>query len=602
MRFGVCYYPEQWPESRWRADAAAMAGIGLELVRIGEFAWSSFEPERGRFAWDWLDRAVDTLAGAGLGVVLCTPTATPPIWLARERPDILAVGPDGARRAYGSRRHTCATAAAYREEAARIVTALADRYGRHEAIVAWQVDNETGNHDSARCWCTECQAAFTSWLERRFGTIDALNEAWGTVFWSQTYPDFASVRLPVPTVTAHHPALRLAHLRFASEQTVDFVAAQFDLLRAQVGGDVELTTNFYCEDTAVDQRAAGRLTGLAAIDSYPHGPDHPPTTAYHLDLAAGATGRAWIMEQQAGPINWTRLNPPVPGGQVRLWTWQAALHGLEAVLYFRWRAARHGQEAYHSGLLRHDGSPTAAVAEIAAAIREIRAAAPPPPEPRVALLHSYDDVWAIEVNPHRAGMTHRSLQLPAYEAARRLGLDVAIVDPAGDLSGYQWVLAPALHLATPDRLAALERALAAGAGVVLGPRSLVADAELAWSDQPLPAGLAGRLGGRVVEHLSQAVPVTVEPWGAPAGQWTDVLEADDAEVLATYGGGTYLDGRPAAVRRDGLLYAGFSDVAAWTALLADLTGLPPLDGDVEAFTRNARVFRIDHRALSVSVG
>ncbi len=599
MRFGVCYYPEQWPEDRWAVDAAQMAGIGLELVRVGEFAWAAFEPQRGGFAWDWLDRAIGTLAGHGLGVVMCTPTATPPVWLVRERPDIVSVGPDGARRAYGSRRHTCVTSAAYREEAERIVTALAERYGRHPAVGAWQVDNETGNHDSARCWCAECQGAFTAWLERRFGTIDALNEAWGTVFWSQTYPDFEAVELPVPTMTAHHPALRLAHLRFASEQTVGFLAAQFDLLRARVGSDVELTTNFYSEDTAVDQAAAARLTGLAAIDSYPHGPADPLATAYHLDLARGPTGRAWIMEQQPGPINWTPTNPPVPDGQVRLWSWQAALHGIEALLYFRWRAARYGQEAYHSGLLRQDGTPTAAVAEIKAAIGEIEGAGLPAPEPRVALLHSADDVWAIEINPHRAGTTHRSLQLPAYVAARRLGLDVAIADPASDLTGYEWVLAPALHLATPERLAAIEAALDTGAHVVLGPRSLVVDAELAWSDRPLPAGLAARLGARVVEHLSQTSPVTVAPWSTPAGPWTDVLAADDAEVVATYAGGSHLDGRPAAVRRGGLVYAGFSGANTWTALLSDLLGLHPHEPSLEVFSRGGRNLTLDHRTLTV---
>ncbi len=600
MRFGVCYYPEQWPEARWAADAAQMAAIGLEMARIGEFAWAAFEPERGRFAWDWLDRAVATLADAGLGVVVCTPTATPPVWLARERPDILAVGPDGARRAYGSRRHTCVTSAAYREEAARIVTALADRYGGHENVVAWQVDNETGNHDSARCWCDECQAAFTAWLERRYGSIDALNEAWGTVFWSQTYPDFEAVRLPVPTMTSHHPSLRLAHLRFASEQTVDFLAAQFDLLRARVGGDVALTTNFYSEDTAVDQRVAARLTGLGAIDSYPHGPGDPAATAYHLDLAAGATGRAWIMEQQPGPVNWTPQNPPVPDGQVRVWTWQAALHGIEALLYFRWRAARYAQEMYHSGLLRQDGSPTRAVAEVAAAIAEIREAGEAlAPEPRVALLQAYEDVWAVEINPHRAGLTHRSLQLAGYEGARRLGLDVAVVAPTDDLTRYEWVLAPALHIVTEERLAAIEEALAAGAGVILGPRSLVADRELAWSEQPLPAGLADRLGARVVEHLSQTAPLTVAPWGTPAGPWTDVLAAKGADVLATYGGGTYLDGRPAAVGRDGLYYAGFSDADSWAALLAELTGLQPGAAGQEAFTRGGLKYVVDHGSLDV---
>jgi len=602
MQFGVCYYPEQWPEPRWEIDAALMADLGLDLVRVAEFAWSSYEPQRNQFTFEWLDRALETLTRHGLRVVMGTPTATPPVWLARERPDILSVGSDGRRRSYGSRRHTCTTSAAYREEAARIVGELLGRYGNHDAIVAWQVDNEMGNHDSARCWCEECQAAFSAWLQMRFGSVDALNEAWGTAFWSMTYPDFESVQLPVPTMTSHHPALRLAHAKFASDQSIGFLRLQFGQVRAVVPDGVAITTNFYSEDTAVDQRAAARLSGLAAMDNYPQGPQDPMTTAYHLDLtlwAGGLDGSAWIMEQQAGPINWTEKNPQVPDGQVRVWAWQAALHGYDAVLFFRWRASRYAQEMYHSGLLRHDGSPTGAVAEIKAAIAEIAATDLDTPTPKVALLQSYKDVWAIEINPHRAGLTHRSMQLDAYVAARRLGLDVAIVDSMDDLSEFEWVLAPALHITTPERISALEAALDAGAKVVLGPRAMVMDRENAWSEEALPGGMTGLLGARVVETLSQTADVRVDPWGTKAGIWTEVFEVNDAEVIATYSGGTYLDGRPAAVRKANLYYAGFSNVASWTRLLASLTGREPSSRHVETFERGDRVFSIDHKALTV---
>ncbi len=611
MRFGVCYYPEQWPQERWPTDAAMMAEAGLELVRVAEFAWSSYEPERGRFEFGWLDQALDVLAAHDLGIVMCTPTATPPVWLVRERPEVLSVGPDGRRRAYGSRRHTCVTAPAYREEAARVVDVLLDRYADHPAIVGWQVDNEPGNHDSARCWCDACQAAFGTWLEDRFDTVDALNEAWGTAFWSMTYPDFAAVRLPVPTVTSHNPSLLLAHRQFASRQTLDFLRNQFQQIESRVTADVMLTTNFYGEDTAVDQRAASRLGGHAAVDSYPHGPRDPMITAYHLDLthwAPGGDGGAWVMEQQPGPINWTPDNPPVPDGQVRVWTWQVALHGFDALLYFRWRPARGGQEMYHSGLLRHDGTPRAALAEVGDTIRELRGSGRvPPPAPSVALLQSYDDAWAIEVNPHRRGLTHRDLQLGAYVAARRLGLDVAIVDPEDDLTPYDWILAPALHVATEKRVAALVNAINRGSRLVIGPRSLVVDRHGKISDRPLPHGLTDLLGARVDEMLSQTEPLTVEPWGTPAGVWTDVLEVAGGEVVATYAGGTSLDGRPAIVRSGNLVYVGCSDAGTWTRFLAGVTDRVPRPDHQEVFERTggvgARSWRatIDHRTLDVAI-
>ncbi len=603
MRFGVCYYPEQWPEGRWPVDIAMMAELGLDLVRIGEFAWSTIEPERGRFEWHVVDRIIELVGDAGMEVVLGTPSATPPVWLMLERPDVVAVGPDGRRRAYGSRRHTCTTSAAYREESARIVSTLVDRYGSNPLVTGWQVDNEPGNHDSATCWCDECHAAFASWLERRFGTIDELNRAWGTAFWSQTYPTFDSVRLPVPTMTVHHPAIRLAHAKFASDQSVGFCAAQFDIIRAGTPDGVEITTNLYCEDLAVDARALARLGGIASMDNYPHGVATPLDTAYLLDLhahAAGPGGKAWVMEQQVGPVNWTSENPQVPDGQVRLWLWQAALHGYDAVLYFRWRAARFGQEQYHSGILRHDGEPRRVVDELKTTMAEIHAAGDVAPKPTVALLHSYKDAWALGINPHRTGLTHRKILHEAYVAARRLGFDVAIVDSTHDLTGFELVLAPSLQITTPERVAALEAALDAGTTVILGARSLVMDRENAWTDLPLPGGLAHRLGTRVVNTLSQTGPVTVDPWGTTAGWWTDVLaEADDVEVLARYGGGTYLDGRPAAVRNANLIYAGFSDRQSWLALLTERTGATPIPEHQERFTRGDHEWLIDHEALSV---
>jgi beta-galactosidase len=597
MRFGVCWYPEQWPRERWATDIGMMADLGLDLVRVGEFAWARLEPEPGSFDWEWLDTVVEMVGEAGMGVVLGTPTATPPVWLMRAHPDIMITDQRGARVPYGSRRHTCTTSATYRRESLRITDALVERYGASPSIAGWQVDNEPGNHDSARCWCGECEAAFSAWLQDRFGTIDALNEAWGTVFWSQTYPDFESVRIPRDTMTSQHPALRLTHRKFASDQSVDFLRVQFDRIRAGVPAGVPITTNLYCEDLNVDARAVARLGGVASMDNYPHGVSTPFDTAYLLDLhatASGLDGQAWVMEQQVGPVNWTDENPQVAHGQARLWMWQAALHGYDASLVFRWRAARYGQEQYHTGLLRHDGTPERAFEEIRSTIVEIKRAALPKPKPRVAIIHSYKDAWAIEINPHRRGLTHRVLLFEAYRAARNLGLDVAIIDSTDDLAAFEIVLAPAMQISTPERIAAIERALDAGTEVILGARSFVIDRENAWSDSPLPAGLSDRLGARVIEPTSQNLQVTIEPWGTPAGIWTDVLEVESAEIVARYGGATYLDGSPAVVTSRGLTYAGFTNRESWQALLADRTGLNPIGGNIERFHRGDALWTIDH--------
>lgn len=606
MELGVCYYPEQWPQGQWADDAKAMVAAGLGHVRIGEFAWSAYEPQRGEFQWEWLDRALESLGAAGLDVVLGTPTAAPPVWLAQERPEILAVGADGRRRPWGSRRHTCPTSAAYREESRRIVAALVDRYGAHPAVTGWQVDNEPGSHDSARCWCEECQAAFVHWLADRYGTVERLNQAWGTVFWSGTYPSFEAVRLPRSTTAPHSPSLLLAHRRFSSQQAISFIAAQYPLIRQGAPGR-DVTTNLHLGELHVDARPVARLGGIAAVGNYPHATSGGAETPFLLDLAAGLAGpqgRMWVMEQQSGPIHWSDTNPFVPPGQLRVWAWQAAMHGAERVLFFRWRAARHGQEQYHSGLLRHDGSVDRGLVEVEELAAGLATAGPgvlAPAARRVALLHAYDDAWALEIDPHGSGLSHRSLQLAAYQAARRLGEEVAIVEAGADLTAFEVVLAPGLHLSTPARLEALATALDAGAVVILGPRSLVKDEDNAWCADALPAGMSRRLGARVGEFGNAAPNTTVAEYAVAAGPWVEVLEVDGAEVLARYGGGTHLDGGPAAVRRNGLVYAGFSSAAAWTALLAAVLEQPAQPPHLERFRRPGGVVEIDHHRLAVTL-
>ncbi len=571
MRLGVCYYPEQWPEERWAHDARMMADIGLELVRIGEFAWSTYEPARGVEDFDWLDRAIDTLASSGLEVVLGTPTATPPVWLSLERPDILSVDPHGRRRPYGSRRHTCPTSGAYREESARIVERLGQRYGQHQAVVAWQIDNEPGNHDSARCWCEECQDAFSGWLLHRYGTVEALNDAWGTAFWSQTYPSFESVRLPVPTMTSHSPSLLLAHRRFASEQVVAALKEQYDLLEPLSPGRL-LTTNLYLFELDVDAHQVMRLGGAAAFDSYPHGSAEPADVAYRLDFARGAAGpgrETWIMEQQPGPINWTEANPPVPPGQLTDWVTQAAAAGVDTLLFFRWRAARYGQEQYHSGLLRHDGTPTRAHEEVRAlAIGDVTK-----PRATVALLHSWDDAWALDIDPHAPGFDYLRHMVDVHAAARGLGHAIDIVPPGDALTGYQVVLAPYLHLASPERSAALESAVGAGATIVVGPRALVKDRDDNWVNQRFPAGITDHLGGHVAEFLAVDEPISIVPWNVDAGRWLETMDVtgEDTAVLASYANG-YVQNAPAVIRSGSWVYVGCSSRAAWAACLELLIG------------------------------
>ena len=233
---GVCYYPEHWPEDWWAEDARRMRELGISFVRIGEFAWSRYEPRRNRFEWGWLDRAMDVLAKAGLKVVLGTPTATPPKWLMDEHPEIAPVDSHGHVRGHGSRRHYTFSSEVYVRESRRIVEMLAKRYGRHPALVGWQTDNEFGCHDTILSWGPVDLKAFRLWLRQRYQTADQLNEAWGNAFWSMDVQDFDEISLPNLTVTEANPAARLDFWRFQSAQVASYNKMQCDIIREHSEG------------------------------------------------------------------------------------------------------------------------------------------------------------------------------------------------------------------------------------------------------------------------------------------------------------------------------------------------------------------------------
>ncbi|RDC69878.1 beta-galactosidase [Rhodovulum sp. 12E13] len=592
---GCCYYPEHWPEEVWAEDARRMVEAGLTWVRIGEFAWSRLEPEPGRLDWGWLDRAIDILGAAGLRVVLGTPTATPPRWMLTRHPDMLAVDAEGRPRRFGSRRHYCFSHPGYIEECRRIVTLLADRYGRHPHLAAWQTDNEYGCHDTVLSYSDAAREAFRDWLRARYpgggndGDIAALNAAWGNVFWSMEYGDFDEIDLPNLTVTEPNPAHALAFRRFASDRVAAFNRAQVEIIRAR--SDAPIVHNYMGRETAFDHFALGADLDIASWDSYPLGfledragasaerqlrymrQGDPDFQAFHHDLyRAVGRGRWWVMEQQPGPVNWAPYNPAPLPGMVRLWTWEAFAHGAEAVLYFRWRQAPFAQEQMHAGLLRPDSADAPALAEARAVAGELaEAGAVAPVQAPVALIFDYASSWAWEVQPHGAGLSYFGLVLDHYRALRRLGLSVDVLPPDAFLDGYRMVLAPGLILmdeALKDRLAAC------GAEVLVGPRAACRGPDMGIP-LPLPPALPG-LDATVtrVESLRPDAPVPLSGGGALTG-WREDLAGAAEVVLSDEGGG------PVARRSGGLTYmGGWGDAAALARLvrgMAERAGVPVRD-------------------------
>ena len=576
---GVCYYPEHWPEDIWASDAARMFETGLTWVRIGEFAWNRMEPKPSQLDLAWLDRAIDTLGNAGLKVILGTPTATPPRWMIDKHPDMLARDANGHIRTFGSRRHYCFSHEGYRDESRRIARILGERYGRHYHVHAWQIDNEYACHETTLSYSGAALTGFRNWLAQKYQSTDALNRAWGNVFWSMDYDDFDQIGLPNLTTTEPNPAHVLDFKRYSSDQVIAFNKVQTDALRPLT--DQPLIHNYMGRELTFDHFKLGEDLDIASWDSYPIGflsdrleaaeadksaylrQGDPDNQALHHDLyRAVGRGRWWVMEQQPGPVNWAPWNPAPLPGMARLWAWEAIAHGAEAVLYFRWRQAPFAQEQHHAGLLRPDSVAAPALAEAAQVAREIKDFGEViPAKGHVAFLFDYEADWVFSTQPQGADFSYFRLVLDAYRALRRAGLSIDILPTDAPLDGYKLVVAPGLAIMDE----ALKSRLANHDGhVIVGPRSGAKDQNGAIP-VPLPPNLPG-LDATVsfVESIPPGVTALLE---GPGGfvHWTERLEGSAQISIQTK------DDHPALVTHGTLHYlAGWPDRAAWDRILTTI--------------------------------
>ncbi|WP_129114710.1 beta-galactosidase [Halegenticoccus tardaugens] len=590
MTVGVCYFPEHWPRERWETDADRMVEAGIEYVRMAEFSWAVVEPRPGEFDFEWLDAAVGILGERGVKVVLCTPTATPPKWLVDEHPEILQADFDGTPRGFGSRRHYCFNSARYREETERLVSRMVDRYADSPHVVGWQIDNEFGCHGTIRCYCDDCAAAFRGWLRDRYDGIDDLNERWGTTFWSQRYPDFGAVDPPRPTPTDHHPAHLLDYYRFASDSAVTYNRLQARLVR-EANDDWFVAHNFMGDFETLDAHAVSDDLDLVSWDSYPTGfpqdrraadatPDElragdPDQIGMNHDLYRGTKAAPfWVMEQQPGDVNWPPYAPQPAEGAVRLWAHHATAHGADAILYFRWRRCLEGQEQYHAGLRKADGSADRGYEEVRRVAAELPSLAPV--DAPVALLHDYENWWALSAQPHSPDFDYWAHARTYYRALRERGVQVDVVHPSADLGGYAAAVAPALHIVDDDLAARLRRYVESGGELLLTMRSGFKDPWNKLRSEPAPGPLAPLVGATVDRH--ESLPDSLAPtvryrgesyparawaeWLAPAGREADgdagTVDGDEdrradgddgAVVLGAYENGV-ASGRPAITRNE----------------------------------------------------
>jgi len=618
LRLGVCYYPEQWPESMWEDDYRRMRELGFSVVRVAEFAWSVFEPEEGRFEFGLFDRALDAAHRHGLQVILGTPTATPPAWLTHKYPETLNARADGVLYRHGQRRHYNYNAPIYRELSARIVRKMAEHYKDHPAVVGWQIDNEL-NCEINVFYAEADHAAFRVWLREKYGSLDRLNAAWGAVFWNQTYTDWEQVRLTGPTPSdSPNPHQALDEKRFFSDSAISFAKLQADILRDVAPGHWVTTNGLFGHLDS--HKLTEQCLDFMSYDSYPNFstiyPDKGPDPlldrrwGWNLSAARDMSPNFCVMEQQSGPGGWVnRMEMPAPKpGQMRLWTYQSIAHGADMVLYFRWRTAVFGTEIYWHGLNDYHNEPNRRIAEARRIGEELRsvetALAGTRYRAEAAIVRSYANEWDGELDRWHGPLTDRS-SLAWFKAFQRshIPVDTLFLDestPLEKLSRYKLLVYPHAAVISDAVASLLEAYVREGGTIVFGCRSGYKDERGHCYMRPLPGPLAELCGVRVEDFTligpheeapgwrwaeagasGAAAAGTAASAGAPpsgsgstasgssgadggAGDggrtvgFLDVLQptGDRAETLAVFDGG-YMAGKPALVRN------GFGEGAAY---------------------------------------
>ncbi len=540
---GTAYYPEHWPQDRWATDVALMRAAGLEVVRVAELAWAVLEPQPATWCFDWLDEFLAIAARHGLSVILGTPTEAPPSWLWHQYPDVVATDEWG--RPHGGRGRYCYNNRRLQEHINALVSAMAERYGHDPRVIGWQIDNELR---ATRCFCQQCQRDFRGWLKARYGSLDTLNEAWGTVFWSQRYARWEDVDLPTGAQLTTTTSQILDHLRFASESAVRHLERQASIIR-QHSREQFVTHNSMGVYPWLDLHALARSLDFIGWDSYPAvDSDNFDTVLAHDLMRSVKSGTPfWMLEQKNGYFNGSAYNLAIEPGLVRLWAYQDIARGANGILFYRWRSNRFNVEQNPNGILRHDGEPRRAYQEIAQLSRELSRfgdqLAMTRVEAQAAIIWSYDQVWAESAHPQYPAIRYADEVAAYHRALTQLGFTADVVSPMADLSQYRWVVAPMLSLVNPDMLARLADFVSAGGHLVLSVRSGIKSWSNVVFDVTWPEPLGTMVGVRVAEF--DAPPPGVENGiiydhqRYAVGGWLEILEPLTAEVLATYDGKFY---------------------------------------------------------------
>ncbi|PAL21887.1 beta-galactosidase [Sphingopyxis sp. GW247-27LB] len=549
---GSAWYPEQWPESAWEEDLRLMQGHGANVVRIGEYAWSRMEPTEGQYEMDWLVRAVRLAGKYGMKVVIGTPTDTPPAWMTQKYPDTLQVDGSGKRLGHGGRRQFSISSQRYRAFARTIVTKMAEALKDEPNVIGWQI----GNEPTDESYDPEARAAWVAWLKQRYGTLDKLNAAWTTAYWSQTYTDWEQV--PFNNDKAN-PGWMLELKRFITSQWRAFHRNQIDALRAVIGDKQFITINFgglgwanrfdrYDMNRDLDVTSWDDYVGMGHLKPYRNGATH--------DLVRGwKRQNFWVMETQPGFVNWAPVSNMLYPGETRALAWQAVGHGADAVLYWQWRNALNGQETMHGSIVGPDGKPLPIYTEVQQIGRDFAKAsaalAGTTPVSPVAIVQDYPSRWAIDFQLHHKDYDQIEVLLDYYRPLKDALGAIDVVEAAeAPLARYKLVVAPSLNVITEATARRLADYVRGGGHLILGPRSGMKDEYDRLEPVRQPGPLAALLGGQVEQFYALDEEIAVG--SGKASIWAEALStsAPDTEVLLRYGQANgWLDGKPAVISR-----------------------------------------------------
>lgn len=617
MYFGVDYHPEHWvypyagtpdnPEGRWERDAQLMAEAGVNVVRMGEFVWGLYEPEEGKYDFAWMRRVMDVMAAHDIKVVLATPTAAPPIWLAKKHPEILPITADGHTLHEGTRRAYCMNSDVYWEYSRKIIRALCAALGDHPQLIAWQVDNGLGGHNTAASFNEETRRDWHLWLEAKYKTIDQLNAAWGTRFWSQIITDWSQAPMPQRAPTVHNPALILDWMRFCSDTIITYAKMQVDLLH-ELTPHIPVTQNLRALYRNFDHFDMAEILDFVSLDSNATIRTRSAELACEIDMMRSLKKTNirtpdgdwgfWVIEQKAGNVDWQDVNSLLRPGVVRMFTYQLISRGATGVLYFFWRRPRIGSEKFYGGVLTHDGRGTnRGYQEIKQIGQEIRRLAPLLQDTRVeaeaCILFSHEADWSIRYTrqPNKHFHLREHLQL-FYNALHDRNIPVDFARPTEDLSRYKVVFAPSLQVLASAEAELLKLYVQNGGTLVATCNTGLVDEHHIVPDNGFPNGLTEVFGLEVLEfdvlppgeenHLAIKGPFTATHLH-PARLWCDLIEPQGCQVLATYAKDFYA-GKPAVTLNHygngRAIYIGtvshqffYYDLVAW---LRQVVGLHPL--------------------------